>query len=84
MCYQSTKRLSLATGKIDDQTEGNNLYGSILAVRWDQWKFGWQRRATIETFRWPGADTNEIYMQMVCGLIQRDTEASAITYYVGV
>lgn len=84
ICKQSTKRLSLATGKIDDQTETNNLYGSILAVRWDQWKFGWQRRATIETFRWPGADTNEIYMQMVCGLIQRDTEASAITYYVGV
>ena len=84
ICRQSTKRLSMATGKIDDQTEGNNLYGSIVAVRWDQWRFGYQRRATIETFRWPGADTNEIYMQMSCGLIQRDTEAAAITFYVGV
>jgi glycosyltransferase involved in cell wall biosynthesis len=75
--------LSEATGKCDE-TAGDNLYGQILAVRWNQWKFGWRRRMTMETTRFANSDSNEIVAMMRCGLIQRDTEASAITYYVGV
>jgi hypothetical protein len=39
---------------------------------------------TIETTRIANADSTEIVAMLRCGLIQRDTEASAITYYVGV
>ena len=74
--------LSEATGKCDE-TAADNLYGQILAVRWDQWKFGWRRRMTIETTRIANADATEIVALMRCGLIQRDTEAVAATYYVG-
>jgi hypothetical protein len=84
ICRYSTVRLSNTAGKVDTDTTTNNAYGSILAVRWDQWRFGWQRRATIEVTRYPRSDSSEIVMLMTCGLIQRDTEASAITYYVGV
>jgi HK97 family phage major capsid protein len=84
MCKYSSARLSNSAGKVDTDTTTNNAYGSILAVRWDQWRFGWQRRATIEVTRYPRSDSSEIVMLMTCGLIQRDTEASAITYYVGV
>jgi hypothetical protein len=75
--------LSEATGKCDE-TVADNAYGSILAVRWDQWRFGFRRRMTIESTRIANADATEIVALMRCGLIQRDTEASAITYYVGV
>ncbi len=75
--------LSENTGKCDE-TAADNTYGQILAVRWDQWKFGWRRKMTMETTRWAASDTNEIVAMIRCGLIQRDTEASAITYYVGV
>jgi hypothetical protein len=75
--------LSEASGKCDE-TAADNAYGQILAVRWDQWKFGWRRRMTLETTRIANADATEIVALMRCGLIQRDTEASAITYYVGV
>lgn len=84
ICYKASNRLSNTAGKVDQDTTTNNLYGSILAVRWDQWKFGFQRRMTMETTRFAASDTNEIVSFMVVGLIQRDTEASAITYYVGV
>lgn len=84
MHKMSAVRLANSAGKVDQDVTGNNLYGSILAVRWDQWRFGWQRRATIEVTRYPRSDSSEIVMLMTCGLIQRDTEASAITYYVGV
>ena len=83
MCKNSAKRLSTAAGDIS-LTDSGNLYGTILAVRWDQWKFGWRRRMTMETTRFANSDSNEIVAMVRCGLIQRDTEASAVTYYVGV
>lgn len=73
-----------SAGKVDLTTPANNLYGAILSVRYDQWRFGWKRRATMETKREPSADATELVMLMRAGLIYRDTEASAITYYVGV
>jgi hypothetical protein len=76
--------LSQNDGKIDIDTTTDNLYGCILAVRWDQWLFGWKRRMTIETTRIANADTTEIVAMMRFGLIYRDTDAAAITYYVGV
>lgn len=84
MHRMSTVRKANSAGKVDQDTTGNNAYGAILAVRWDQWKFGFQRRMTLEVDRFAASDTNEIVAMMTCGLIQRDTEASAITYYVGV
>jgi len=84
MCKASATQKSNTAGKIDQDTTGNNLYGSILAVRWDQWRLGWKRRMKIETNRIANADVTEIVAQMRVGLTYRDTEASAITYYVGV
>ena len=84
MHRMSSVRKANSAGKVDQDTVSNNAYGAILGVRWDQWKFGFQRRMTLEVERYARADTNEIVSMMVCGLIQRDTESSAITYYVGV
>jgi hypothetical protein len=67
-----------------DETAADNAYGQIVAVRWDQWRFGFRRRMTLESTRIANADATEIVALMRCGLIQRDTEASAETYYVGV
>jgi hypothetical protein len=39
---------------------------------------------TIEFTRFANSDTNELVAMTRWGLGQRDTEASAITYYVGV
>ena len=69
-------------GKLDLDTTTNNSTGAILAVRWDQWLFGWRRRMTLETTRIPRADTTEIVALMRFGLIYRDTDASAISYDV--
>lgn len=84
MHFASTVRKANTAGKVDQDTPANNAYGAILAVRWDQWKLGWRRRMTIETTRIANADSTEIVAMMRVGLIQRDTEASAISYYVGV
>lgn len=67
-------------GKIDLDTASNNTTGSILAVRWDQWRLGYKRRITFETTRVPSADSTEIVAMMRVGMLNRDTEASAITY----
>jgi len=80
----SAVRKANTAGKVDVDTVGNNTTGSILAVRFDQWKFGWARRMTLETTRFANSDSNEIVAMMRVGLIQRDTEAAAITYNVGV
>jgi len=69
-----------SAGKLDLDTASNNTTGVILAVRWDQWQFGWRRRMTIETTRVPAADSTEIVALMRFGMVQRDTEASAISY----
>lgn len=73
-------RKTFTSGKIDLNTAGNNTKGAILAVRWDQWKLGYRRRMTLETTRYARADTTEITALMRVGLIQRDTEAAAISY----
>lgn len=69
-------------GKVDLDTAANNTTGSILAVRFDQWQLGFRRRMTIETQRIPQADATQIVALMRFGLVQRDTEAAAISYGV--
>jgi hypothetical protein len=73
------KLKSEVTGKVDQDTEAHNVYGTILAVRFDQWKLGWKRRMTLETMRVAAADTTDIVALARVGLVYRDTEASAIS-----
>jgi hypothetical protein len=80
----AARKAQVADGKIDLDTTEDNVSGSLLAVRWDQWMFGWKRRMTMEITRIPNADSSEIVALMRCGLIYRDTEASAITYGITV
>lgn len=82
MHKSSAARKANSAGKVDQDTTTNNTKGAILATRWDQWMFGWRRRMTMETTRYPRSDSSEIVALMRFGLIQRDTEASAITYNV--
>lgn len=84
MHFMSSVLKANTSGKVDQDTPANNTTGSILAVRWDHWLFGWRRRWTVETWRLPQADYNEIVVMARVGLIQRDTEASAITYGLSV
>jgi len=84
MHFMSSVRKANSAGKVDTTTATNNLYGAILAVRWDQWKLGWMRHMKLETTRFANSDSNEIVAMMRVGLKQRDTEASAITYGVTV
>jgi hypothetical protein len=78
------ERKANSAGKVDQDTQTNNLYGSLLAVRWDQWRLGWKRRMTIEVERFAASDSWQIVAMARWGLGYRDTDASAITYYVGV
>jgi hypothetical protein len=71
-----------SAGKLDLDTTTNNSTGAILAVRWDQWRFGWRRRMTLETTRIARADTTEIVALMRFGLIYRDNDAAAISYNI--
>ena len=82
--YRSAARKANSAGKVDLDTTTNNLYGAILSVRWDQWRLKYKRRMTMETTRIASADAWEVVALARWGLGQRDTEASAITYYVGV
>lgn len=84
MHYIQASRLANSAGKVDLDTATNNAYGAILAVRYDQWKFGWKRRMTLETVRRAESDSYELIAMMRFGIVYRDTEASAISYYVGV
>jgi hypothetical protein len=84
MHFMSSVRKADSAGKVNTTTAANNLYGAILAVRWDQWKLGWMRHMTLETTRFAASDSTEIVAMMRVGLKQRDTEASAITYGVTV
>jgi len=77
-------RLANANGKVDLDTAGNNTTGSLLAVRWDQWMFGYRRRMTLETSRIAAADSTEIVAIMRASLTQRGTEGSAISYNITV
>jgi hypothetical protein len=67
-------------GKVDLDTAANNTTGSILAVRYDQWRFGYKRRMTFEIDRDPIADASTIVVHMRVGMINRDNEATAISY----
>ena len=78
----SANRKANSAGKIDLDTAGNNLYGSILGVRWDQWVFGWKRKMVPEITRIARADAYEIVAHMRCDLEYRDDEAAAISYGV--
>lgn len=77
-------RKAQTDGKIDLDTDADNTTGAILAVRFDQWKQAFKRRMTLETTRIANADSWEIVALVRWGLAYRDTEASAITYNVGV
>ena len=61
-----------------------NTTGAIVAVRFDQWKQAFKRRMTLETTRIANADSWEIVALVRWGMTNRDAEASAITYNVGV
>lgn len=80
----SAKRMANSAGKIDADTDANNLLGAILAVRFDQWRQAFKRRMTLETTRIANADSWEVVALVRWGMAYRDTEASAITYNVGV
>lgn len=82
MHFMSSVRKADSAGKVNTTTATNNLYGAILAVRWDQWKLGWMRHMKLETTRFAASDSTEIVAMMRVGLKQRDTEASAITFGV--
>ncbi len=73
-----------SAGKLDLNTPANNTKGAILGVRWDQWRLGFKRMMTFETVRVPSADATEITALMRVGMIQRDTEASAISYNLSI
>ena len=72
------------SGKVDLTTAANNTTGSILAVRWDQWRLGYKRQMTFEVQRDAISDSTDIVVMMRVGMVNRDSEASAISYNVGV
>jgi hypothetical protein len=80
----SAARLAQTDGKIDVDTTADNVAGAILAVRFDQWKQAYKRRMTMETTRIANADSWEIVALARWGMAYRDSEASAISYNVGV
>lgn len=80
ICRMSGNGLSNAAGKVDQVTPANNTKGSILAVRWDQWRLGYKRRMTTEVTRIPRADASEIVCLMRVALKPRDNEAVGLTY----
>lgn len=69
-----------SAGKVDLDTAANNITGSILAVRWDQWVMGYKRRLTFEAERFALADATALVATMRFGMTYRTTEASAISY----
>jgi hypothetical protein len=77
-------RKAQTDGKIDLDTDADNTTGAILAVRFDQWRQAFKRRMTLETTRIANADSWEIVALVRWGLAYRDSEASAISYNVGV
>ncbi|TXH56377.1 MAG: hypothetical protein E6Q97_06530 [Desulfurellales bacterium] len=70
------------SGKVDLDTASNNTTGSILAVRWDQWRFGYKRMMSFEIQREPLSDSTLIVVNMRVGMVNRDNEAAAISYGV--
>ncbi len=69
-------------GKIDLDTASNNTTGSIVAVRFDQWRLGYKRRWVFEVQRDAISDSTVIVGTMRIGMVYRDTEASAVSYNI--
>ena len=67
-----------ASGKVDLDTAANNTTGSILAVRWDQWRLGYKRRMAFEIDRDAISDSTVIVVTMRVGMINRDNEAVVV------
>lgn len=85
MNYKSASRQSNSAGKVDQTTAANNAYGTILGVRWDQWKFAYKRAMTVETTRVANADAYEIVAWARVGMNSRDaTNAASATYNITV
>jgi hypothetical protein len=85
MHYKSTVRKADNAGKVNQTNTALNLYGAILAVRWDQWKFVNKRLMKLESTRIANADATEITAWARLGLGYRDAVgAVGETYYVGV
>lgn len=86
MHFKSTTnaRKANTSGKVDTNTQANNTTGAILAVRWDQWYLGYKRMMALKLQDIPDSDAQQVIATARFGLIQRDTEGSAITYNVGV
>jgi hypothetical protein len=84
MHFQSAVRKANTAGKVDRTTPANNTTGAFLAVRFDQWLLGYKRRMTMKIQDFPDADAMQIVATARVGLAQRDTEASAEAYNVGV
>lgn len=82
--FQSAVRKANTAGKVDRTTPNNNTTGAFLAVRFDQWLLGYKRRMTMKIQDFPDSDAMQIVATARIGLAQRDTEASAETYNVGV
>jgi len=86
MHWRSTTnpRKANTAGKVDLTTQANNTTGAILAVRWDQWHFGWKRNINMILQNIPNSDSYQMVVTARVGMIYRDVEASAITYNVGI
>ena len=69
-------------GRVNLNTFSYNTTGSILAVRWDQWRLGYKRNWTFEVQRDAISDSTVIVGMMRVGLVYRDTEAASISYNV--
>ena len=69
-----------SAGKIDLDTASNNTTGSILAVRWDQWKLARKGQMRFAADYDIDSDSFKLAAHMRAGVGQRTTEASAISY----
>ena len=59
-------------GKIHG-TASNNVTGSIVAVRWDQWRMGWKAAHQVRAGRYAMSDSTAIVATMRVGLQSRVT-----------
>ena len=72
-----------ADGKIS-ATPGNNTTGRILTIAPRYWATGWKRRVMLETDKDISAGAWTIVASMRVGFQKFSTDASAVTYNVGV
>jgi hypothetical protein len=82
---------SATDGKVDADTAGDNLYGSILTFNRNVAKWGWRRRVQIETERIPSSDQNRIVYSLRLGLgiftptgATSGIEGVALDYYINI